>query len=265
MCVATAQKKELARLFDAAGGGDALAASRALAHVPRAAATLPGEPPRLAPSPALTERISRVVALIGDPWPARAVGAMRGTDGGPDAEFCGAIADRFTVARDLFAAHGGLRALRRWIGMQPPVMRLQAVVRDVWCDHVLFAPGDPARVAGVIDFHAAGVDTPAADVARLFGSWLPPSDRRSLPLQERWAEALAAYEEVRPLTDQERGLVAALHAMGVVFGLDNWFRWTLDEQREFPDPSRALGRIDRLLGELPAALDFLGERRGGRV
>jgi hypothetical protein len=29
MCVATAQKKELARLFDAAGGGDALAASRA--------------------------------------------------------------------------------------------------------------------------------------------------------------------------------------------------------------------------------------------
>jgi len=102
-------------------------------------------------------------------------------------------------------------------------------------------------------------------VARLFGSWLPPSDRRSLPLHARCAEALAAYEEVRPLTDQERGLVAVLHAMGVVFGLDNWFRWTLDEQREFPDPSRALGRIDRLLGELPAALDFLGERRGSRV
>lgn len=239
----------------------AQAAARALAHIHRAAATLPGESPRQSPSPALTERVTRAAMLVGDPWPGRTAAHPRGHDG----EFHDAIAARFAVARELFAAHDGLRVLRGWSGMRPPVVRLQAVVRDVWCDHVLFASRDSARVAGVIDFHAAGIDSPTADVARLFGSWLPPSDRRSLPLDARWPGPLAAYEEVMPLTDQERGLVAALHAMGVVFGLDNWFRWTLDERREFPDQSRALGRIDRLLDELPVAIDFLGERRASRV
>jgi len=39
-----------------------------------------------------------------------------------------------------------------------------------------------------------------------------------------------------------------------VFGLDNWFRWTLEEQREFPDTQSVLARIDRLLEELERAL-----------
>lgn len=239
----------------------AVAAARALARIHRAAATLPGEPPRQAPSPALAKRISRVAVLLGDPWAGRPVGLGSGGNG----SLLEAVAARFDAARDTFRAEDGLRLLRGWTGVEPLPIPLQPVMRDVWCDHVLFASGDPARVAGVIDFHAAGVDTPAADVARLLGSWQPPVDRRPLPLDARWAEALAGYEDVRPLTHQERRLVPELHAMGVVFGLDNWFRWTLGERREFPDEARVLGRIDWLLGELPAALAFLGGRRAGRV
>jgi Ser/Thr protein kinase RdoA (MazF antagonist) len=239
----------------------AVAAARTLARIHRAAATLPGEPPRQAPSPALAERISRVAVLLGDPWAGRPAGLATGAN----ASLLVAVAARFGAAREIFRAEDGLRLLRGWASVEPLPMPLQPVMRDVWCDHVLFTPGDPARVAGVIDFHAAGVDTPVADVARLLGSWRSPVDRRSLPLDARWAGALAAYEDVKPLTDQERRLVPELHAMGVVFGLDNWFRWTLGERREFPDESRVLGRIDWLLGELPAALAFLGGRRVGRV
>jgi hypothetical protein len=48
-----------------------------------------------------------------------------------------------------------------------------------------------------------------------------------------------------------------LHAAGVVFGLDNWFRWVLEEGRTFSDPTAALLRADRLLAALPVALQEL--------
>jgi len=140
------------------------------------------------------------------------------------------------------------------------------VLRDVWCDHVLFAGvadgasrPPPPVVSGLIDLHAAGIDTPATDLARLFGSWDPGPGRRGERLTDRWPEAFAAYERVRPLAAEERRLVGLLHAAGVIAGLDRWFRWTLDEGRTFPDDSRAVARIDRLLTELPCAA---AEHRG---
>jgi hypothetical protein len=48
-----------------------------------------------------------------------------------------------------------------------------------------------------------------------------------------------------------------LHATGVVVGLDNWFRWTLEEGRRFAAPGHVLGRIDRLSSQLPGALELL--------
>ena len=45
-----------------------------------------------------------------------------------------------------------------------------------------------------------------------------------------------------------------LDATAVILGLDNWFRWTLDEQRVFADPARVQGRIDRLLRRLKSAI-----------
>ena len=59
---------------------------------------------------------------------------------------------------------------------------------------------------------------------------------------------------MRPLDDRERRLVPFLHATAVVLGLDNWFRWTLDERRHFADPARVVARIDRLLAELEDAI-----------
>jgi hypothetical protein len=75
-----------------------------------------------------------------------------------------------------------------------------------------------------------------------------------LSLVDRWPEAFAAYRLVRPLSAVEVRLVPVLHATGMLFGLDNWFRWTLEEHREFSDPRRMLDRIDSLLTELPAAI-----------
>jgi hypothetical protein len=48
-----------------------------------------------------------------------------------------------------------------------------------------------------------------------------------------------------------------LHATGVIFGLDNWFRWTLEERRTFPDAGRVRERIDRLVAALGSALGCL--------
>jgi len=128
----------------------------------------------------------------------------------------------------------------------------------------LFADPRSDDLTAIIDLHAAGVDTPATDLARLLGSWDSPAGGKPVPfvnrplgcrsLVERWQEAIAAYDRVRPLPHAEADLIPFLHATGVVCGLDNWFRWTLDEQREFPDGRSMLGRIDRLLTELPAAL-----------
>ncbi|MFN7813567.1 MAG: hypothetical protein ACK5SI_12995, partial [Planctomycetia bacterium] len=74
-----------------------------------------------------------------------------------------------------------------------------------------------------------------------------------------------AYHRLRPLSVAERAVLPVLMATGVVFGLDNWFRWLIEEKRRFHQPERVLGRIDRLLEDLPAALDFLAVQadRGG--
>ena len=143
----------------------------------------------------------------------------------------------------------------------PRPLPLQPVLRDVWSDHVLFtvdehgASATGNRVSAIIDYHAAGVDTPATDLARLLGSWLPPVAGQAAPLLDAWREPLAAYERLRPLAAVERRLVPWLDATAVILGLDNWFRWTLDEQRKFPDTTRVQGRIDRLLRRLEGAIE----------
>jgi Ser/Thr protein kinase RdoA (MazF antagonist) len=131
---------------------------------------------------------------------------------------------------------------------------LQPVLRDVWCDHVLFADERSDSVTAIVDLHAAGIDTPATDLARLIGSWDAPAGDEGLSILDRWPAAVAAYDRVRPLSREEAELIPFLHATGVVLGLDNWFRWTLDEHREFPDARRMLARIDRLLSEMPGAI-----------
>jgi Ser/Thr protein kinase RdoA (MazF antagonist) len=229
-----------------------VAAMRALARVHAALATTPEEPPRCIDSRGLTERISRARQLLDHPW--RGWLSSRRLATGDTASFVAAL----TCACDVFDFHRGDDMLRRLVAFDAAPLPCQVVLRDIWSDHVLFERAAPDRVAGIIDLHAMGIDTPATDLARLLGSWLPIDGGIDAAW---WDTAVDAYETVRPLGQRERRLVPWLAATGIVFGLDNWFRWTLGEGRVFPDSGRAASRVHHLVALLPKALavmDALG-------
>lgn len=231
--------------------GQAAVALDALARLHAAAATLPGQERKLAVAPGLARRIERARCLRADPWDERRRRYGRPPRG---AGLIAALRDRLDAAARVFAATAGNAALDRLAALQSEPLPLQPVLRDVWAAHVLFATDAPLRVAGFIDLHAAGSDSPATDIARLLGSWSPGDGGRFMGT---WAEALRSYETRRPLLAGERHAIPLLHAAGVVFGLDNWFHWVLDEGRTFPDPDAVLRRADRLLAALPTALEEL--------
>ncbi len=232
----------------------AAAAATALAQLHLAAARLVTHPPRQDFSPGLALRIGRARELLTRPWQARCRAWSQASRHRMPADRWTALDARVAAAIDLFTAAGGNAFLARVASIQPHRCVLQPAIRDVWYDHVLFAEQTSDAVTAIIDLHAAGIDTPATDLARLVGSWAAPAGRERMSLVNRWPEAMAAYERVRPLSHGEADLIPFLHATGVVCGLDNWFRWTLDEHREFPDARRMLDRIDWLLQELPAAI-----------
>lgn len=223
------------------------AAMRTLARIHAATATLPASPPAQAASRGLVDRIARARALLATPWQ-----NMLSQPPALASELASALEERLASAVALFAAGDGAQMLLALARIEPSPLLCQVVLRDVWSEHILFA--NPDRVVGVIDLHAAGIDTPATDLARLLGSWLPP---HALVGPEWWAGGIAAYQTLRPLTAREVSLVPLLAASGVVFGLDNWFRWVLGEGRSFAAPARVVSRVDRLLATLPAALATL--------
>ena len=231
--------------------GQAAAALESLARLHLAAAGLPGRPCSTGPSAGFAHRIERARRLRAEPWRSR----LRGGGHANARALPAAMRDRLASAAAAFAAADGGSSLDRVSALAPPPLPLQPVLRDVWAEHVLFAAEAVPRVAGFIDLHAAGVDTPAGDVARLLGSWSPPDSAGGW--LGSWAAAIAAYETQRPLTRLERWAIPVLHATGVVFGLDNWFRWVLEEGRTFPDPAAVLGRTDALLARLAPALQEL--------
>jgi Ser/Thr protein kinase RdoA (MazF antagonist) len=242
----------------------AAAAATALARLHLAAASLPGSPARRDASPGIERRITQAGQLLSRPWLARREAWSRTAHERMSAEMHAALDARVAAAIEVFTQCGGGAFLSGVRAMRPAACMLQPVLRDVWCDHLLFAGPRSDNLTAIVDLHAAGIDTPATDLARLMGSWDSTASctqvsfvNRALgcrSLLERWPEAIAAYDRVRPLSHAEADLIPFLHATGVVCGLDNWFRWTLDEHREFPDARSMLGRIDRLLTELPAAL-----------
>jgi homoserine kinase type II len=135
--------------------------------------------------------------------------------------------------------------LREAAGRPAP---LQPCLRDARPEHFLFE-GD--RVTGLVDFGAMGVDCVAGDLARLMGEWLDKD------LTAR-AEALAAYERIRPLDAGEAALVDAFASSSALLIGEHWIRWHYLEHRQFEDPSavsqgiaRGLANIERLA---PAAV-----------
>jgi Ser/Thr protein kinase RdoA (MazF antagonist) len=121
---------------------------------------------------------------------------------------------------------------------------LQPCLRDARPEHFLFE-GD--RVTGLVDFGAMGIDCVAGDLARLMGDWL------EIDLAAR-AEALAAYERIRPLGADEAALIDAFTSSSALLIGERWMRWHFIEGRRFEDPlaasqgiARALEHIDRLV------------------
>lgn len=237
---------------DAPSPAQACAAAAALARLHRAAAEWPAVPPTRGVAPAVTRRIAQAGRLLSAPW------RMSATVAADDEPLRGAVAARLARAIAIAREAGLSAALREVLATAPEPVGLHAVLRDMWSGHVLFTDAGSTRIAGIVDYHAAAVDTPATDVARLLGSW-----RRVAPLPPdiAWPEALAAYEAVRPLPPAERRLVPWLDATGTILGLDNWFRWVLEEDRRFAGAARVLERIDRLIMHLPAAIDRVARRR----
>jgi Ser/Thr protein kinase RdoA (MazF antagonist) len=117
---------------------------------------------------------------------------------------------------------------------------LQPCLRDIWHDHVLFV-GD--RVSGLVDLGSMSFESVAADVARLLGS-LCGNDKRS------WSVGMAAYEALRPLSEDERKLVAAFDRSNTLLAGVKWVEWVFVERRRFADPTAVLRRMEHILDRL---------------
>lgn len=241
----------------------AAAALDAVARLHGALRSLPGVAPDHGRSPGVERRIQQARDLLARPL-SRYCSIRLGSCDEPSgaADLSAHVRAACREADHLLASPLGHRSLAALATARIGAVQRQAVVRDIWSDHVLFDPTAPNRVAGLVDFHAAGIDTPLTDIARLLGSW-PKSVLGSGPaavgVTARWPNPLVAYEHARgePLTAAERWLCDWLHASAVICSLDNWFRWTLEENRHFPDAHRALERIHALLAELPPAVEWL--------
>lgn len=245
----------------------AATAGEFLARLHLAAATLPGVAAREAPSPGVARRIEQARRLEALPWPwlRSEVRREHGRPGMDHDALVTDVARRLDTAIDLFTAADGPRTIARLARLASLPSPVQPVLRDVWCEHLLYASATSIEITGVVDLHAAGIDTPATDIARLLGSWGVSGECVLRSPVDRHPAAIAAYERLRPLTPPERRLIAFLHSSAVIFGLDNWFRWVLAERRRFPAPLRVLDRIDRLMWELQPAIATAADTAHGIV
>lgn len=121
---------------------------------------------------------------------------------------------------------------------------LQVCLRDVWHENMLYE-GD--RVTAILDFSTLAVDNVATDVARLLGSCV-------LDDPAGWRAGLEAYESIRPLSADERRLVAAFDRANVILSGLNWIRWVYQDRREFDDRPRVLARMDHWLTRIRCLL-----------
>ncbi len=126
------------------------------------------------------------------------------------------------------------------------VVPLQPCLRDARPEHFLFE-GD--RVSGLVDFGAMGVECVAGDLVRLMTEWLDGD-----PLA--CAEALDAYERIRPLDVAESALIGAFESSSALLIGEHWMRWHYLEGRRFEDPRavergiyRGLARLERLASQ----------------
>ena len=84
--------------------------------------------------------------------------------------------------------------------------------RDLWNAHVLFEGNE---VSGLIDACATRTDHPGTDLSRYLGSVFGDDD-------DRWNFALECYSHVRPLSDLDDRIIAALDRSSVLLSGLTW-------------------------------------------
>jgi homoserine kinase type II len=108
-------------------------------------------------------------------------------------------------------------------------------LRDARPDHFLF---EGNQVTGLIDFGALGVETVAADLARLLTEWVGP-DRLAR------TEALDAYARGRPLHDDEAALIVPFERSASLLRGARWVRWHFMDGKSFDDPDAVRQGLER--------------------
>ncbi|MHB1560399.1 MAG: phosphotransferase enzyme family protein, partial [Isosphaeraceae bacterium] len=174
---------------------------------------------REGPSPGVAQRLAEVAGLARGGFVdlERAIGRVPGPPSDPA---------RTSAARWLTLARAvAPRLIEPLREAASRVVPLQPCLRDARPEHFLFE-GD--CVTGLVDFGAMGVDCVASDLARLAGEWLDPEGDSSLR-----AEAMAAYERVRPLGAGEAVLIEAFAASTALLIGERWVRWEFVEGRRF--------------------------------
>lgn len=179
---------------------------------------------RVGPSPGLAARRDELQALIAGGFDLLATGVATrpGDPCTPDA------LDWLGLARRL--APGVLATATAAAVICLP---LQPSLRDARPEHFLFT-GD--ELTGLVDFGAMDVESPAGDLARLAGEWLPRAECG--PLR---AVGLAAYAAVRPIAAGEAEAAAAFEDLADLLIAERWIRWRFLEGRRFEESAYAAG------------------------
>ena len=117
---------------------------------------------------------------------------------------------------------------------------IRPVLGDLWRENVLFTK---ENFSGFVDYTAIRTDAVSIDLARLLGSlrW-----EGRIP----WKAGLAAYEEVAPLTSEEKKILPWLHESGLVLGGLNWLQWIFVHRIKFLHPQAALRRMQEVSRQL---------------
>ncbi|MEY4179870.1 MAG: hypothetical protein RLY70_3444 [Planctomycetota bacterium] len=199
-------------------------------------------PPTIAPSPGLADRIQLLERLMGGETDemrqrvARSLASIgQGNVNEADKPGAAAVAMAPRAARllELFdpVATAALERLRQHAATPVP---LQPCLRDVWHNHVLFTGN---KVSGLIDYDAIRIDSVAGDLARLLGSLLEDD-------WPSWEFALAAYSQIRPLSERETGLIDVFDLSSLAISGTQWVRWLYLDQLEFPAIQAVAERMD---------------------
>jgi Ser/Thr protein kinase RdoA (MazF antagonist) len=194
---------------------------------------------RAGTSPGLAQRHAAVAQLLRGGFD-ELERALHRPDAGPPDEARSMALRWLGLARTV--APRLLDPLREAAGRTVP---LQPCLRDARPEHFLF---EDDRVTGLVDFGAMGIDCVAGDLARLMGEWL--DDDRSAR-----ADALAAYERIRPLDAAEAALIDAFASSSALLIGEHWIRWHFIEGRRFDDPSVVREGITRGLAHLERLAD----------